>query len=335
MNEFWSAVVSGTAADILGRVISVLFGVVVAALVPWFTRKSKWKTGAAKSRSSGAGQGSSVQGGINHGAQVLVEGENSGSIHIEQDHSRHVVIQNIDRSGPPRSSSSNPGGSNDQATIIAICVLSLGLFIALQDLVFWFSIGAALGLAVTLIAAATKAIRLKLWGWLEWGALAEALISLAAVVIAWYGVFNNVWRGHHVTELVGIARRGAPAGQHGAQSGTPWIQMVTDFLDNVVRLAKTDFPYGIGMVLLAVLAVMGAGAMLFRAWRTLLDWMAYTGFAAGTASSRLVVKAQRFESRTASAVMAHILLAALICAISLGAVYALMTMSPSLPGLKG
>lgn len=334
MNEFWTEVVSGTTTDILGKVISGLFGIAVAALVPWRTRRSRWKATTSKSDPSRGGSGYSVQDGVNHGAQVVVEGENSGSIHIEQDHSRHLVIQNIDQSAPPHSSVSSSDGSNDQATAIFICVLSLGLFIAFQDFVFWFSIGAALGLAVTLVAAATKAIRLKLWGWLEWGALVEALTSLAAVVIAWYGVFNNVWRGHHVTELVGIARRADPAAKHVPQSGASWIQMVTDFLDNVIRLAKTDFPYGIFMVLLAVVAVAGAGLMLFRAWRTLLDWMAYSGFVEGVASSRLVLKAQRFASRKGGAVTTHILLAVLICAISLGAAYALMTMSPSLPGLK-
>jgi hypothetical protein len=233
------------------------------------------------------------------------------------DDDRPVIETNLSRSqhGVPSSQTATTDG--DAWVAVAACVLATGLFIFSHELLFWLTVGIALGLLVTLVRAARRTVRLRLWNRAAIFLIVEVALSLAAAVLAWVGVASLSWHGTSMGHLSERVSEAATANQPDPGFVGALADVMVDPALQLIRLGFQD------QTLLLVVTLMGAVLLstltLVWSWLILFDWLAYVGFIDGqTTKKRLMKRALRFERRSWSGVWAHVVVCGIVALCSTG-----------------
>jgi hypothetical protein len=192
-----------------------------------------------------------------------------------------------------------------------------------HELLFWLTVGIALGLLVTLVRAVRRTVRLRLWNRAAIFLIVEVALSLAAAVLAWVGVSSLSWHGTSMGHLNERVTAAATTNQPDPGFVGALVDVISDPALQLIRLGFQDQTLLLAVILMG--AVLLSTLTLVWSWLILFDWLAYVGFVDGqTTKKRLMKRALRFERRSWSGLWAHIVVCGVAALFSTGLLLAFL-----------
>ncbi|QIK62923.1 hypothetical protein G7068_06705 [Leucobacter viscericola] len=226
------------------------------------------------------------------GVAVAIQDSPNSDLDIHVDNSRQITIKNITHSNSQVGANTSKSSGDDPWLIGIAGLVAVGAFAVYFDYVFWFTLGAVLGLLVAGSLAVIRAHSLRLWTRKDFLIAIEVSIALTATIWTWISIFTASHRGVTLDELRTRAAE-MPSEFPTASGLAGWA---SEFFSPVISFVKIAFDED---QLFFALTLTGAcvlsSTLLVLAWVRLIDWYTFMGFRYGKGSERAAKKAWRYS----------------------------------------
>lgn len=298
MSEIWIQLGVG--------IISAVIGALIPLLIQWTRRDESpppiRQTATARSKVGGVA--------------IATTGPINGDINVDVDNSRRIAIKNVHNSYVQSQGTAKPGASNDEMWGFALLtVLGIGLFATQFNVVFWFAVGAVVGLLATAVLGAQRAWRLNLWDKQKDPVIVtEVTLAVGATIWAWVAVLASTHNGATFESLRARAQAEAALMPLEPSGIAHWIGVVLNPIVSFYKIAAAEDQ--LLFVATSTVGVVFSFLLLAFAWLRLNDWYSYMGFLFDKGGARAGKRATRYMQRTGSDVWVFIIGAgfAVLCA---------------------
>lgn len=290
-------------------IISAVVGALLPLLIQWTRRGESSppirQTATARSRAGGVA--------------IATTGPVNGDINVDIDNSRRIAIKNVHNSYHQTPGAGKPGLSNDEMLGFGLlALLGIGLFATQFNIVFWFAVGAVVGLLATAVLGAQRAWRLYLWDRQKDPVIvAEVTLAVGATIWAWVAVLTSTHNGATFESLRLRAQADAALMSLEPNGLAHWFGIVLNPIVSFYKIAATEDQ--LFFVATSTVGVVFSFLLLAFAWLRLNDWYSYMGFLFDKGGERAGKRATRYIQRTGSDIWGFIIGAgfAVFCASGL------------------
>ena len=292
-------------SDFLVQIVAGVISAVVGALLPVLIQHSRLR---AQTDSLGGVARATARSGRG-GVAITATGDVAGDIHVHQDIRRTLVIERVREVNRRVEASGESGNASDRAWGLGLlAALLIGVFATQFNIVFYFAIGAIVGIVITAILGAQRAGRLKLWDSKDAVILTEVVLAIGVTIWTWITVHRSTNGAVTLKSLRSRAHADAALVPIEPDGIAHWLGVVLNPIVAFYKLAVAEgqLPFVVSLAFAALVSFL----LLALAWSRLNDWYSFLGFWDGKGGERAGKRAARHIDLKGSDIWAVLLVSA-------------------------